>query len=210
MYIIDFDDTLFNTVKLKQARREAVAEFGISAQLYEATYEEAYKTLDEIYSYSNERHAEVLALKGFDKEEVYKALSATTSADVLPTFINDGAYEFLKTLKETGQPLVLLSLGDPSFQELKTIGSGVHEYFDRTFMVDETKQHVLQELFSNHAPSEAWFINDKIDETKELAAYFPEMNVVLKKSERYGEDDYTKSGFPYFYTLKEIAEYVIE
>lgn len=208
MYIFDLDDTLFNTHRFKQMRFESLARFGISQEQYFETGEKARKLDKGLFGYTNERHAEFLGELGFDKDAILVELEITSGKEILQSLLNEGAIDCLETLKKTNQPMVLLSLGDPSFQELKTIGSGVHEYFDRTFMVNDTKQHVLEELFSTYAQKDAWFINDKIDETEDLATRFPEMKIVLKKSERFDEALYKQSGLSYFFTLKEIAAYV--
>lgn len=208
MYIFDLDDTLFNTHHFKQMRYESLARFGISKEQYFETSERARKLDNGLFGYTNERHAQALAELDFDKDAILAALQATSTIEILRTFLNDGAIECLEEIKKIGRPMILLSLGDSGFQELKTIGSGVHTYFDRTFMVNDTKLHVLQELFSKYSPKDAWFINDKIDETRELTEHFPEMKIALKKSERFLEEAYKKSGFPYFFTLKEIAAYV--
>ncbi len=208
MYIFDLDDTLFDTHRFKQKRYESLARFGVTTEQYLETSQKAHRMDNGSFGYTNERHAEVLAALGFDKDRVLDALEATSMKEALQTFLNEGAIECLEVVKTTGKPMILLSLGDPDFQELKATGCGVHTYFDRTFMVDDTKLHVLQELFSKYSPKDAWFINDKISETKELATHFPEMKIALKKSKQFDEKLYKQSGLPYFFTLKEIAAYV--
>jgi len=103
---------------------------------------------------------------------------------------------------------VLLSLGNPGYQEMKTKGSGVAAYFDRLFMVHDTKKHILSELFQSVHPKEVWFINDKVAESVELYKAFPHMRVVLKVSQNISIQEYEESGLPYFYTLAEIHAYV--
>jgi len=208
MYIIDFDDTLFNTQQFKQSRLEALLSMGVSEQEYWTTYEQARNDATGLFTYSDERHADMLARVGYDKARILHALQETSSPESLPTFLNDNAIQFVEQLKAHGHAMILLSLGEPAFQELKTVESGVHEYFDRTFMVDRSKHEVLRELFEHTHPREAWFINDKIAETKELADAFPEMNVVLRQSPKFENIDYIDSGFVHFEHLEEIYEYI--
>jgi FMN phosphatase YigB (HAD superfamily) len=208
MFIIDFDDTLFDTQRYKHARLESVKKCGVSADEYWQTYREARNTPDGVFTYSDHRHAEVLALCGYDEKKMLAALDETSNPTALPEFLFDDTQIFLDTLKFYGEPMVLLSLGNPSYQELKTKHSGVAPYFDRSFMVYDTKKHILEELFAEVSAKEVWFINDKVQETKELKKAFPHMRVVLKVSENIPFDEYKESELPFFYTLEDILDYV--
>ena len=106
--------------------------------------------------------------------------------------------------------MILLSLGDPNFQELKVRGTGVENYFDRMFMVQEKKEEVIAELLAHHSPTEYWLINDKVDETKKIVQSFPEIRVALKRSSRIALADYEESGCQHFETLTEIQTYILE
>lgn len=207
MFVIDFDDTIFNTHAFKQARVEALVLIGVSEKDYQETYLEAQKKND-LFNYSNERHAELLILRGYPKEKVLAAFEKTTG-ERLQEFLFPDTLEFLHQLKNIGQSLVLLSLGEASFQELKVVGSGVREYFDRVFMVQDSKEHVIQELIDvGEKEEEIWFINDKVGETKLIESKFPNMNIVLRKSASIPEEEYIQSSLPYFKTLIEIYDYI--
>ncbi len=207
MFVIDFDDTLFNTHDFKKSRIQSLLKAGVSERDYQETYIEALKKND-VFSYSNERHAELLALRGYSKEKVLAVLEETTG-ERLHEFLFPDTVEFLEKLKKLNQSIVLLSLGEPSFQELKVKGSGVHEYFDRTFMVKDSKQYIIQELIDvGEQEEDMWFINDKVGETSHIKNKFPQMKIVLKKSESIGEEEYRQSTLPYFKTLTEIYEYI--
>ncbi len=206
MFVIDFDDTLFKTEKFKQARKAALLAVGVSEAIYDITYQEARNSVDGLFTYSDERHAEMLVKRRFDKQVVLEALAATTQD--LKNFLDEEAESFLKILKKINEPLVLLSLGDPSFQELKVKASGVAEYFERLFMVDASKEQVMRELLSAEPLAKFWFINDKVTETKNIVETFPSVNAVLKVSPRIPLAEYEASSLPYFASLLEIAEYV--
>ncbi len=207
MFVIDFDDTLFNTHDFKQARIADLVATGVSEKDYQETYLEAMKKND-LFSYSNERHAELLALRGYPKEKVLAALQETTGSR-LREFLFPDTVEFMQKLQDLGHPLVLLSLGEASFQELKVKGSGVSEYFDRMFMVQDSKEHIIHELVAvGGHPEEMWFVNDKVGESLLIKNAFPNLHIVLKKSESIREEEYTQSNLPYFKTLTEIYEYI--
>lgn len=209
MFIIDFDDTLFNTHAFKQVRLRALLKLGVCDSDYHETYVEALKN-NSLSTYSNEHHADLLALRGYSKEKVLLVLEETTG-ERLHEFLFPDTVEFIQKLKTHNEPLILLSLGNPSFQELKVKGSGIHEYFDRTFMVTSSKVDVIQELIDIGEPEEdLWFINDKVDETETVVQRFPNIKVALKKSESIREEEYIKSNLPFFKTLAEIYEHIAQ
>jgi hypothetical protein len=148
-----------------------------------------------------------LATRGYQREEVLKMLEETTGASVRD-FLFDDSIAFLKKIKALGEPMVLLSLGNPGFQELKTKGTSVEKYFDRVFIVHDTKRHVLGELFASLDEESVWFINDKIGETQKLKKAFPQLRPILKTSEIFERSEYHESGFPYFESLTEVEKYI--
>lgn len=208
MFIIDFDDTLFDTQALKQARLEAVQQLGVSEEEYWESYREARNSHDGLFTYSDERHAEVLGARGYSRVEVLFQLK-TTTGDMLRDFLFPDAISFLQQVKKYHEPMILLSLGNPGFQKLKTEGVGVSPYFDEIYMVHDTKRHVLEKLFARNDVDETlWFINDKVGETKDLVQEFPDLKSILKKSDRSSDEEYRQSGFPFFETLSQIGEYL--
>lgn len=209
MYIIDFDDTLFDTRAFKQARLDSVKRMGVSDEDYYESYVEARNSSDGLFTYSNERHAEMLTRRGYEKEKILTALEETTG-EQLSTFLFQDTIAFLDHLKSFGKPMILLSLGDPSFQELKVKGSGIDQYFDRLFMVNDEKSRVVQELLDNHSGNESdvWFVNDKPGEAAELREKFPGIHILLRKSEAIEEAEYQKNNIPYYVSLTELSTYV--
>ncbi len=208
MFILDFDDTLFDTQAFKQARLDTMRELGVPEEVYWETYKQARNSSDGLFTYSNRRHADALGRQGYDQEKVLQAFQNITD-NRLPEFLMSDTVDFLNFLKTFGKPIILLSLGDPSFQELKFKGCGIHDYFDRIFMVDQSKKSILEELFAViEKDEEVWFVNDKIQETLELAEEYPKMKAVLKVSNQFAKKDYEESGLPFFESLLDIKNYV--
>lgn len=207
MFIIDFDDTLFDTQAFKQARLDAVQRLGVSENEYWETYRIARNSADGAVTYTNERHAQVLSSRGYNENEVLQMLEETTGASVV-NFLFDDTVAFLEKIKKIGEPMILLSLGNPGFQELKTKGSKIDKYFDRTIFVHDTKMNVLEELLSKIKDKDCWFINDKVKETTRLSKAYPELKPILKVSKQFEKSDYKASGLPYFQSLTQINEYV--
>ena len=213
MYIIDFDNTLFNTTNppnsFRDVRVAELAKIGISEELYMETYFVARNHGDkDLCLYSDERHAEVLSERGFDKKKVLEVLAKTISEDILPNYLYADTINFLEVLKKTGQPMILFSLGDPEFQYLKIKGSGIEKYFDRVFMDSRPKTEVLKEILNFISDKEIWFINDRMSENIEIAKNFPDIKVVQKISQHNTLEDYKNSGLPYFKTLTEIRIFI--
>lgn len=211
MFIVDFDDTLFSTHDFKSRQNQTLREVGVSEEETVQSYFDARNSNTGNFVYSNRRRAEVLALKGYDEEKIFSALEKTTTHENLKSFLLPSAIDFLSFLREQKQPMILCSLGDPNFQEIKVKGCEIEKYFDRMFMVQDTKEHVLRELFTTVHPSETiWFFNDKVKETAGLLVHFPFLRVVLKQSDSIDVAEYEQSGLPYFKTLLEIQTYVTE
>ncbi|KKQ27777.1 MAG: hypothetical protein US42_C0005G0002 [Candidatus Magasanikbacteria bacterium GW2011_GWC2_37_14] len=206
MFIIDFDDTLFDTHGFKQARLKAVEKIGISNALFWTTYKQARVNSDGVFTYSDKRHAEILASEGFKEEEIFTVLNKVTLN--MKDFLAHDAEEFLQSLSLLKQPLILLSLGDSEFQELKVKSCGIAKYFERIFFVDKTKENVLEELFGATTDKENWLINDKVDESQQLQIHFPNLKVILKISNSFPLNIYKHSGLPNYRTLSEIKNYL--
>lgn len=206
MFVIDFDDTLFDTHAFKRARLAAIRTLGVSEEVYWETYREARNDAGGMMTYSNERHATALAARGFSYEAILEKLLASVAQ--AREFLFPDAVSFLTFLKQRGRPLILLSLGEPSMQELKVRQSGLHDFFDRVFFVNLRKKEVLLELSKITTDCDCWLINDKVQETKELLSMFPQLQAVLKQSDSIAITEYEESGLPYFKTLSGLQHYI--
>ncbi len=204
MFIIDFDDTLFNTQAFKQARLEAVRALGISEELYWQTYKEAYN-INGKNTYGNQSHAQALARCGFNENAVFAALEGTTKN--LEQFLFLDTIVFLEKMKGLGEKMILLSLGEPSFIGLKVRGAGIEKYFDGVVIVDDKKANVLPSLW-REAEGDAWLINDKIDESLRLRGLSPDLKILLKRSPRWSADEYARCGLPSFANLLDIYKHI--
>ena len=207
MYIIDFDDTLFDTQAFKEARLQAMLGLGIDEKLFWETYYEARNNTEGIFTYSDSLHAAVLSKYGFDEKEVLQFLHEITAR--AKYFLLPGAIEFLSFLRNSGQTIILLSLGDPGYQEIKVKQTEIDKFFDRIFMIDATKEDILQEIFSKENQEETIFINDKVEETLNLKEKFSKMKIILRQNPAIPLGRYQESNLPYFKTLKEIEKYIL-
>lgn len=207
MFIVDLDDTILNTQAFKQARIKALNNLGVSDELYKTSYIDAYNNSSGINIYNSTNHAEVLEKYGFDKEKVLSALQKVE--EDLKDLLFPGTEDLATFLKEKGQKLILLSLGEESFQKMKIKQTGLAKFFDLIFTVNDTKEHVIQKILKDFPDEqEVWFINDKIEETEKLKQLFPILKPILKMSPVFSEEGYKASSINYFSTLTQIKQYV--
>lgn len=207
MFIIDFDDTLFDTHKYKNVSFGPLEKFGISQDFAQEVY---LKIRENNEPYSNEVLARTLAKYGYPETEILNELKKVT-AGVIKGLVFDESIDFLQWLKSVGKKVILLTGGYPVFQQWKVESSGLAELFDGIFYVDKDKMKGLQDVFKKYSSEKSkWFINDKIDESKEVAKIFPDLNIILKKPKHKNTEEYLNSGLPYFETLTEIKNYIYE
>ena len=160
MFIIDFDDTLFDTHSFKQ---------------------------------------KVNYLSG----DLYK------QSDKIKDLLFPDAVYFLDFLKKTGQPLILLSLGEDNFQQMKIDITGIARFFNSIHITVVAKEEAMSKILEEFKNEEnIWFINDKIEETKKVIQLFPQLKPILKISPKFSEEEYKLSLMPYFSTLTDIQQYV--
>ena len=208
MFIIDFDDTLFNTQYYHQKRLEAMTELGVTPEIYWQTYKESRLDGGGKFVYDDEVHAEKISRQGFDYEEIL--LRFESLKNKVKEFLFSDAEVFLQDLKKLGQPMYLLSWGSENFQKTKKVEpSGIAEYFDNVFYTAEPKDFFLKRFLSEKENESVWFVNDKPEESKRLADNFPQLVPIMKISPVFSLEEYQAINFPYFETLNEIKEYVL-
>lgn len=206
MFIIDFDDTLFDTHRYKKERFAPLENFGISHELAQSTYRQI-RTNPEV-RYTNEAHAQLLATLGYSEEKVLEALRET-SGSMIQKFVFPDAHIFLEALKKKSQPLILVTLGDPIFQKQKVVESGLWDYFDEWIFPDSKKVEAVETIIqSGDSSKPTWFINDKIEESLLLKQKYPDLQALMKISPEFESTEYKSRDIPSFQTLTEILNYI--
>ena len=206
MYIIDFDDTLFNTEAFKLAKLEAAMHLGISEKVFWEAYHAPRENDEGAYVYTSELHAKELAKRGFDEIGVLSVLKKVDAQ--IAQFVFPDTIDFLIKMKSLKKPMVLLSLGSPEYIRKKVAGAGIEKYFDKIIVVDKTKTEALGDLLKESENQDIWLVNDKPNESMQLKQQFPDINFILKKSKKYSDEEYVKSGIPSFSSLHEIYEFI--
>lgn len=124
--LLDFDHTLFDTDRFFWVDwREALRRLGVDLRLWEETYDAVWPN-----GYIIERHLEVLFTKmswphphlildAFDAE--FADLRRYVFPDVVP---------FLEAARRAGRRVIVLSFGNPGWQEFKVKASGLADLVD--------------------------------------------------------------------------------
>ncbi len=208
MFIVDFDDTLFDTQAFKQKRKQVLKDVGVTDIDYDTSYKKGYVSNDGVYKYSNKTHASALSDLGYNYDLVYNALKTTTTKKSLVSFLFDDTIFFINYLKSTNQKMILLSLGGASFQQLKSEGSGIIDFFDDVFFVNCKKHLIIKDILAKYKSNNAiWFINDKLQETKEIDDLYGDQLSTIIKSDT---NNSTYKNIPVVNSLRKVVEFIRE
>ncbi len=206
MFIIDFDDTLFDTEQFKQDRLMALEQAGVSREVFVKTQQQARCSEQANFEYTDERHARALGECGYDEAGMLQLLQQVWKQKDLSSYLFPDTQLFLEQCIVAKQKLILLSRGSPEWQKRKIEQSGIEHYFQEVVIVGAEKVNAVNAL--RQSSEQVFFINDKIDETVEIHRLFPEIILVLKKPDHKSEVEYEQSGLPYFSSLSPIFDYV--
>ncbi|HBW73711.1 MAG TPA: hypothetical protein DEF59_00385 [Candidatus Magasanikbacteria bacterium] len=206
--IIDFDDTLFHAYRFKRMLCESANRFGFSKEEFWSTYKQTRDSRHGMLSYTFARHAENLYALHSDFATAQELENAFKNVLENENFVFDDAPAFLNFLKNQGKTLILLSLGDPVFQNNKVVKSGLAHFFDHIEFVDTNKLNVIPDLVDEREP--VYFLNDKVLETKEIFEHYPHWFPLVRERADYSLNDYEESGMPSFKNLAAVQDYLIQ
>ncbi len=203
---IDFDNTLFDTYRLKAGMERIFVSHGVRSEDFEATLTRAIRGENGHYfDFTFELHVDLLKRLGYALPE---APIITALEDLLKTnFVAPDAHDFLRFIQPLTKRLMLLTGGNPDFQAKKIQAAGIAPYFDEIYILNEKKEAYVASIV--RAGEHNVFINDDIEQNILIKRLFPEMTVLtVKHKERYTEDELIASGLPFFMSLSEIKTYV--
>lgn len=198
--IYDFDNTLFDTERLKRAFIDTITPHGLSEEEARGVYNDA-RDRDGIVTFTIPRFLHQL-------EETLRAKGRSLTPDLIGSVraqleanmeTLDGALEQLKESQVRGHEMFLLSLGVQTFQHYKMASSGVKKFFADDHIICPVKENLgkleaLQTLFPEGFTGEGCvFFNDKPGETATILRAFPDMVGFVPRSvadERYQEEDF--------------------
>lgn len=201
--ILDFDHTLFNVGEFKQALWDRLALFEISLRQFNGTYR-AIK--DEFGYYNYHEHLKVLAQnKKLDENDLL--LSFQEVIDSAREFLYPDTKSFLDNLKKMPKKnLFLLTFGQDEFQQAKIGASGIKEYFDQIFDIQESKVEFFK---SNQKVSDGILVDDRGKEIDQIKKQFPAVKAIwLKRPNSLYQDEVCKTKDFQATTLKEVLNFI--
>ena len=170
-FIIDFDHTLFNTTRFKKELARSTRKLGIGPELWLSTYKKTIERVKDAYDYNARAHSQILSKKtGIPAPVIEKRLKL-----VLPKsekFLYPDTKAFLKFLKNKGDKIILLTLGNIGWQKEKIKNIKIKKYFDKLIYTYWHKKYLKINLKSS--PKNWIFINDDPGEITELKKIFPQ------------------------------------
>lgn len=180
MVIFDFDHTLLDTHRFKEAIVGAIAVFGPAKEEVRNAHERSMgRREDRTGIYDPDRHIELLRESFPDDESMQKARTAIDGVlESTGDFLYPGVEGFLGRLKARGYRLILLTFGNEEWQKKKVGNSGISGYFDDVIATSGSKGEVLKEIACGGEP--VFVVNDNPRETRDMMEEAPELHYVIK------------------------------
>lgn len=177
--IFDLDHTLLDTTAFKEALRAAVTVFGPSRERFDATYRETVMRDARAYDYDPDVHLSFLQDDLVDSDALYEARSAIDRVlHKTGDFLFPGAAELLESLHDHGIRLVLLTLGNESWQRRKIVAAELDRVFDIVQTAGKDKREVLKEFIDG---GKVVVVNDNGKEVDAMIQEVPDFMYVVKK-----------------------------
>lgn len=209
MIIIDFDYTLYRTDLLVRDLKEVFRGYGVGAEDFASSYQQALHWEGDGYGfdYSFAKQINILQSMGHkvDLAEVVDRLKDCIKKE----YLFPEVASFLQFLKSLGDEVVILTAGDAQYQKLKVEKTGVSALADRCVYLSGNKENFVAEVLARG--ERVVFINDNSKENAIIKKKFPLVEVIGKiNSFRYEPGEVAGSGVPYFSTLTEIKNYLVQ
>ncbi len=204
--ILDFDNTLFDSDGFKRALSGALVELGVSRETFWQMYPRVLDHGGERIGYSVDRHAQLVHEMLPDVDPYRATVLLDRVLDRAADFLYPDAREFLSRMISLNVPLVLLSRGDEWFQRRKIAASGLDRLVHEIHAGPEAKTTQIKAL--PDVPGRTVFINDHVEETREIMRVRPAWVPVLKRRLDIPPEKYLSVGMLNFGTLTEIKDYL--
>ena len=167
--IFDFDDTIFNTRKLKKTIFDKIESLGISSEIVKNSYEISKKRFNH---YTPDNHISII--NEMSDHDISPKQTAEIKAIDFSLHRNDKIHDILSSLSKKNH-LIHLTIGDQNFQKLKIHKSGISKYFHEIHIVSDRKEDFIS---GRKFTDDVYFINDKKSENKIIKKMFPNIKVI--------------------------------
>lgn len=177
--IFDLDHTLLDTTAFKEALCAAVTAFGPSRERFDATYRETVMCDARAYEYDPDVQLSLLQDDLAGADALHGARSAMDGVlHKTRDFLFPDATELLGSLHDHGIRLVLLTLGNESWQRRKIVAAKLDQVFDIVQTVEKDKPEVLKEFIDG---GKVVVVNDSGKEVDAMIREVPDFMYVVKK-----------------------------
>jgi FMN phosphatase YigB (HAD superfamily) len=184
--IVDFDDTIFNTLKLMRKLVEVFIRAGFTEREFQDVYE---RCQEKAGGFDQKIITSLLEkLKSFDKEKVEEEMGLIISKS--SDFVYPDFFGFAKSFNK--KDLILLSLGKTSFQKVKIENSGVKSFFGGITITQKDKIEELKSICKKYPKENIFFIEDKAKEIDKVKEKLPQV-ITIKMERPQGRHINTKS-----------------
>lgn len=201
LIILDFDYTLFDTARFKDALVAALEKCGPTREEVLQSYSDVVNRPGKGYDYDPDVQLELLSARlTCPTAEVRADLDAV--ARRAGDFVYLGATDFLKSLRARGHRLVLLTLGNDVWQRLKVRNSGLEPLLDAYETTITDKAVALWRLTMG---GNAVIINDNGSEVAAMRHEVPGLAYIIKRGPKPLPDD---QSIPVCDTFEEILAIV--
>lgn len=205
--ILDFDYTLFDAGKLKLALADSLRQYGVGREHFFTTYPRAVQRHAGRYSYSLERHVDLL--RGFvpalPRAAALRAFGRVVAGSW--RYLYPDTTYFLRQLRRHGFHIMLVTHGNPAFQRRKLRGSRIRPFFDTVVFSNQLKIVTLRQLARRF--DEVFFVSDHPRELAAVKHRLPQLLPVMKLG---GHGDLASArslGIPAFRSLRVIEKFII-
>ncbi|MBU1029050.1 HAD hydrolase-like protein, partial [Patescibacteria group bacterium] len=176
--ILDLDYTLLDTERFKQALALVFFDCGISRERFIETYEDVVQDNQPAHDYDIDRHirsvqTELTCSTKQIRRRVNDLLKETGD------FLYPGAVDFVQELRNIPATVILLTLGNESWQRAKVTNSGLAEMFDAVLIVTADKSAAMKQ-FATIQPLVV-IINDNYEEVLAMQRAAPSFKFIIKR-----------------------------
>ena len=209
MIIVDFDYTLYRTDLLVRDMKEVLRAYGVGEEDFASSYNKSLQWDGAGYgfAYSFVKHIDILHHLGFviPAEAAVKKLQTCVKKE----YLFPDAIPFLQFLKSLGERVILLTAGDQNFQAMKIAATDIAQDVDEAVYRPGNKENFIREVLATG--EQVVFINDNSKENAIIKKKFPDVKVIGKiNSFKYDKEDLAENDIPYFSSLSEIKDYIIQ
>ena len=181
--LFDLDYTLMDTAKL----HDGLAEI-FDREDYRSDYQNLFK--DKGINFNADKYLEILKQQGRIDEaresELKRGLAELMGG--LDNFLKPGAIEVLKSFKQAGDKLVLITFGNKKWQAEKVKHLSIVEYFDQIFFDERNKSKSEFLKILGESGEEVLIINDNFSEAAEIKKLLGERAELRLVKGKYNQD----------------------